>query len=349
MKLLVTTQAVDLDDPVLGFFHRWIEELSKRYEHIEVICLKLGRHTLPPNVSVYSIGKEKGAPRFARRLVYSARFLKLAWRLRNKCDAVFVHMNEEYVMLFGVPWRLAGKRVVLWRNFKTGSWMTPVACKLAHKVCYTSPESFTRRFPNSIQMPIGIDTHFFKPAAQTPEQRTMLFLGRIDQVKRVDEFVAALKRLHGEKVRFFADIVGDPTDPKSTYALEVQNRAGAMALEGVVKMRPSVTNEAARDEFASHAIYANLTPSGSFDKTIGEAAACGCVLVIANNALRGILPQELFADPDDIDSIEHALRAALELPEEKRRAITTNLRAWVEREHSLSLLVDRMTGLFKSI
>lgn len=42
MRLLILTQAVDLDDPVLGFFHRWIVEFAKRFDTIEVICLKAG-------------------------------------------------------------------------------------------------------------------------------------------------------------------------------------------------------------------------------------------------------------------------------------------------------------------
>ena len=46
MKLLIMTQAVDQNDPVLGFFHRWIEEFSRHCERVHVICLKEGEHSL---------------------------------------------------------------------------------------------------------------------------------------------------------------------------------------------------------------------------------------------------------------------------------------------------------------
>ena len=59
MKLLIVTQIVDKNDPILGFFHRWIEEFAKHVEHIEVICLKEGKHKLPSNVHIHSIGKEQ--------------------------------------------------------------------------------------------------------------------------------------------------------------------------------------------------------------------------------------------------------------------------------------------------
>ena len=40
MKLLMTTQALDLDDPVLSAYHGWVKELASRVEKLEVIVLK---------------------------------------------------------------------------------------------------------------------------------------------------------------------------------------------------------------------------------------------------------------------------------------------------------------------
>src|SRR3989338_9057482 len=123
MRLLICTQAVDTTDPVLGFFHGWIVALAKHAEHVHVICLKKGEYRLPSNVLVHSLGKEEG-----RSLIkYTLRFYRSIWSLRNDYDSVFVHMNEEYVLLAGVFWRLLGKRIVLWRNHKKGSWRTRLA------------------------------------------------------------------------------------------------------------------------------------------------------------------------------------------------------------------------------
>jgi hypothetical protein len=47
MRLLIVTQAIDAEDPVLGFFVRWVEELAKKAEMVEVICLKEGNALLP--------------------------------------------------------------------------------------------------------------------------------------------------------------------------------------------------------------------------------------------------------------------------------------------------------------
>ena len=63
MKLLILTQKVDKEDPVSGFFHGWILELSKRFEKVSVICLEKGNFNLPKNVEVFSLGKESGRSR----------------------------------------------------------------------------------------------------------------------------------------------------------------------------------------------------------------------------------------------------------------------------------------------
>ena len=138
MRLLITTQAVDLDDPILGFFHSWIKALSQNCASVHVICLKEGRYNLPSNVRVHSLGKEGGQS----RLKYIWRFYKYIWTLRNEYDSVFVHMNQEYVLFGGKFWRFLGKRVVLWRNHKIGSVWTHVAAMLSNIVCYTSPSAY---------------------------------------------------------------------------------------------------------------------------------------------------------------------------------------------------------------
>lgn len=81
MKLLICTQTVDREDPVLGFFCSWIAEFAKRCEKVTVICLKEGAHTLPNNVVIYSLGKERGA---TSRLKYATRFWKLIRRERGQ-------------------------------------------------------------------------------------------------------------------------------------------------------------------------------------------------------------------------------------------------------------------------
>src|SRR3989344_8116257 len=157
MRLLIVTQKVDKKDPILGFFHRWIEEFAKNFEKVTVVCLEKGEYNLPTNVKVLSLGKEERRS----KAEYISRFYRYIWQERKNYGAVFVHMNQEYVLLAGDIWRLLGKSVYLWRNHAKGNFLTTMAVWLSDKVFYTSPQSFTARFKKAVQMPVGIDTDFF--------------------------------------------------------------------------------------------------------------------------------------------------------------------------------------------
>lgn len=344
MKLLIVTQAVDQDDPVLGFFHRWIESIAAQAEHVRVICLKEGRHALPSNVTVHSLGKEGGRS----RAKYLSRFYTFIRKYRNDYDAVFVHMNQEYVLLAGLFWRMAGKKVVLWRNHKKGSISTLIACRLAHHVCYTSEAAYVSGVTNAVMMPIGIDTDFFAPQAGASMPRSVLFLGRLDPVKNVHVFIAALTHMYEAGTKFTAAIYGSPTDPKSVYAHDVRNQAAVLALEGVLSVHEGVQNDEAARLFATHEVYVNLTPSGSFDKTIGEAMASGAVVVAMNDAVKDVLPGDIFVPNEEPDSAARAITAALNMSEEVRERVKTVSRRYVHEQHSIAKLVAKLMPLLRS-
>lgn len=338
MKLLICTQAIDRSDPVLGFFHRWVEELAKQAEHIHIICLKEGEHALPQNVRVHSLGKEHGAS----KLKYIARFYRYIVAFQDEYDAVFVHMNQEYVLMGGIFWRLFGKRIVLWRNHKKGSWQTRIAAFLAHRVCFTSPDAHVSAFTNAQKMPIGIDTAAFQPSGNTRYKNTILFLGRLDAVKHPDVFLEALAQLSESDVDFSANVYGDPTPGRESYAEGLRERF--KSVKGV-SFLPAVRNDETPAIYAAHTLYVNLTPSGSFDKTIGEAMASGCLVVAANDALRDVLPEELIVNPDDPQSVARAIRAALDMDDARQNELARQCRAYIEREHSLSLLTLKLASI----
>ena len=292
MRLLIITQKVDKADPILGFFHRWIEEFAKNFEKVMVICLEKGEYNLP-GVKVLSLGKEQiGQHRMLAKIIYVWRFYKYIWEERVNYDAVFVHMNEEYVLLAGDIWRLLGKRIYLWRNHAKGNWRTRLAVLLSHKVFYTSPQSFTAQFKKLVQMPIGVDTDFFKPdPSVTRIPNSVLLLGRVSPVKKVLEFID-----WAESKGYQGTIAGPILAKDKDYGEIVQHRV----LDSKIKYIGPVNQEEVRNLYQTHEIYANFTPAGSFDKTIIEATACGCKLEVRNPDLQNFKVED------------HSLRSLME-------------------------------------
>ncbi|MEK7187209.1 MAG: glycosyltransferase [Patescibacteria group bacterium] len=275
MKLLILTQKMAQNDPILGFFHRWVEELAKHYESLTVICLEKGKYDLPGNVQVVSLGKELGISKLKKLFT----FYHLLFTLRKQYDAVFVHMNQEYVILGWKFWKLWGKKIYLWRNHAHGSFLTRFAVLVSDKVFCTSPDSYTARFKKTKLMPVGIDTDFFKPdSAIKKEPNSILFLGRIAPVKKVLEFVEWFNTLDG---KFQATLAGEALPKDKWYEKLVKAQAPER-----IKFISAVTQEEACRLYQSHETYVNFTPAGSMDKTILEAAACGAKVKVENPALK---------------------------------------------------------------
>ncbi len=343
MRVLVCTQAVDQDDRVLGFFHRWIEDLARYAERVEVICLSEGRHALPENVRVHSLGKENGRS----RTKYIVRFFRYVWSLRGEYDAVFVHMNQEYVLMGGVLWRALGKRVVLWRNHKIGTRLTDLACRMANIVCHTSPDAYVTRFVRARRMPIGVDTSIFRIPAKPAPFDTVLFLGRLDPVKKPDVFLAAVDLMARKGIHATVHGYGDPTDSDAPHVAAIRESILRLEDRGAIRWFPGISHDETPGIYASHGIYVNITPSGSFDKTIGEAMASGCIVVAANKAIRGVIPDQLLVEPDSFQDVARGIEAALMLQEDEREAVVRRSAAFIENEHSLKALIGGLVKLLR--
>lgn len=259
-RILIVTQAVDSRDPVLGFFHRWIEEFAKNWSSVQVVCLRRGEMSLPGNVAVHSLGKEKGG----NRLLYTVRFLKYIWTLRDSYDAVFVHMNPEYVVLGGPLWRILGKRVGLWYVHKSVTLYLRVAALFAYRIFSASKESIRIRSTKIQITGHGIDTDFFSPDAAVMRKEHLLSVGRLMRSKRHDLAIQEAGKEH-RAIR----IAGDGPLRAELEALAREHGVKAEFLGGISQVQ-------LRDEYRRAARLIHRSETGSLDKVVLEAAACGC-------------------------------------------------------------------------
>ena len=336
MRMLIITQAADAGDPVLGFFVGWIAELAKRVERVEVICLTEGDHPLPANVRVHSLGKERGVS----RIRYLLNFYAYLWQLRGQYDTVFVHMNQEYVLLAGLLWRLGGKKILLWRNHAQGSISTRLAVLLAHRVLYTSPQSFTARFRKARKMPVGIDTDFFTPDPQVPrEPHSILFLGRIAPVKNADVFIEALNALRQRGVPFSATVAGAALPRDAAYEEGIREQVAVAGLIGQVRFVGAVSQQEARRLYRGHGLYVNLTLAGSMDKTIFEALACKVPVLVANEDLLREIPEPFVTPRGDAKTVASRIESLIAMPADMRSALCEKAFAQVVDRHSVSALM----------
>jgi len=335
MKIIIITQKIDKNDTVLGFFHTWLTELSTKFESVEVICLEKGKFDLPKNVTVYSLGKERGISKIS----FVKNLYKYLFLISGTYDRVFVHMNEEYVLLAGLYWKLKGIPVYLWRNHPKGSLKTRLAVAMSTKVFCTSKSSFTAKFSKTVIMPAGINTKIFKPVPGVVRQKySVCMVGRISPVKRIEVALHAIKILSSHGVQVSLSVIGPVATKDLRYFESLKKYVLDNNLSKTISWKEAVSPEKLPEIYSGYEICLNLTPSGSFDKTIVEASACGTVPLVSNSSLSDFLPTICITgtSPDEVaESIQRLLE-----PKEQVK-IQDELKSFIESQ-SLKELVDRL-------
>lgn len=352
MNLLFVTQKVDARDPVLGFVHHWLEIFASRFEHVTVICLEEGTHSLPKNVRVVSLGKERvqslsGVRYWISRVGFAFRFLKLVFGMGRRDEAVFVHMNPEYVALAGWWWKLKRRIVLLRYNHRAGGMWLRAAAPWATRILYTSDYAYSAHYPNAFKLPAGVDTEIFKSSGAARAPDSIVCLGRISPVKKVEFIIDAALQLAERGHAFHLHLYGAPERGDARYYEAMVHRADRLVRSGRATFHSAVAPDATVQIYNSHEIFVNATPRGSFDKTILEAMACGMVVVCANPSFVGMVPDEFIANEDDAESLAEKLEYALSLSATEKAEYARDLRGEVVKHHSLEKMVDSVLFLFK--
>jgi glycosyltransferase involved in cell wall biosynthesis len=321
MALLVITQKVDRQDPTLGFFHRWLEQWSQAYGELIVICLEKGEVDLPDNVRVLSLGKEEQQSRWQ----YLRRLATYLWQERGHYRSVFVHMNQEYVLLTGWWWRLTAKRILLWRNHAQGNYLTLLAIALADKVFCTSPQAYVAKFKKTVVMPAGVDLRLYQQQVAVVKSDRLLCLGRVSPVKKIDQLILSIGLLKRQGVIINLDIAGPRNNRDAAYYDELQQLVRENSLVEQVRFLPAIPPSELPAFYNHYRWLVNLTPSGSLDKTILEALACGLVVLTSNQFFASHLPAEwMMAEsfgPNDLASRLQSLQGQLQIDPTQDQAI----------------------------
>jgi len=333
MKLLVFTQKVDRADPVLGFFYTWIVEFARIAESVTVICLQEGEHMeLPRNVTVYSLGKEKHISRFQ----YVKNLYQYLFLIRGTYTSVFVHMNQEYVLLAGAYWKYAGIPVYFWRNHSYGNVLTRIAVFLSTKVFCTSTYSFTARFRKTTIMPAGIDTQIYKILPGSVRKKySVCIVGRISPVKHIELGLQAVNYIVQSGGQISLSVIGSPLDRDSEYYDGLKKYVSENSLSQYIQFVSGVPFEQLPVTYNSHEICLNLTDDGSFDKTIVEAAACGCIPLVSNRSLEHLLPSLCITDRS-VTEIANSLKKVLDAHEQVE--IQGQLQGFVNKQSLATLM-----------
>jgi len=349
MKILFITQKVDKNDDVLGAYHRWVEKMAERFERVSVICLYKGRVEMPGNVFIHSLGKEEGLS----KLKYFCNFYKFLWLWRREYDSVLVHMNPVYVILGGLLWKITGKHIFMWYNHPKGNLMVRLGIILSDRVFCTSPFSFAGKFNKTAIVSVGVDINIFDKHRELSKlKNSILCLGRISVVKNIEILIRAAEILDSEGLDFVVNIVGGAvSESDKRYLSGISRMAKDLAGKGKIKFLAPVANNDTPKIYNENGIFVNLTPTGSFDKSIVEAMACGTPVLVSNKTLESFFSSDMIRlcifEENNPRDLANKISYLLSVSASFRDNLGENLREIAVRCHSLDNLMNEFLVYIK--
>ena len=351
MRLLLFNLATDAEDPILGFTTRWICALAEQVEFVHVITMRAGRLEVPANVRVYSVGKEKGYGE-PRRVIEFYKILAGILR-EERVDVCFSHMMPLFTVMAGPVLKLMGIPIITWYAHLNLTWMLRAAHRLSTRMVASVANAYPYRRDKFTAIGQGIDTDLFSPRAEiTPEPIPLILcVGRLSPVKDHPTLINAAGILRGIWHQpYRVAIVGGPaTSRDQPYVLSLHRQVKQLGLEKTVCFEPAVSMDRLPEWYRRSAVNVNMTPTGSGDKVVWEAMACGRLCVVANEGFvptLGTYANQCLFRYGDPEQLAKRLRWALALSDNERARIGDFFREQVVANHSLERLAQNLLQTF---
>ncbi|MFA6339072.1 MAG: glycosyltransferase family 4 protein [Candidatus Paceibacterota bacterium] len=346
MRLLIITQKIDENDGVLGFMHDWIAGFAEQLESVIAVGLSVGEQHLPSNVKVLSLGKESGAS----KIKYLWNFFKYIYQERNNYDEVFVHMNQIYILLGGLVWKMMGKKVSLW--YAHGA--TPTSLKIAEyftDIIFTSTKSGCRLSSKKIKVVgqgINVNRFLLSEERFTNKDRPfrIVTVGRISPVKDYETLINATNEIYLIYKNIEVIIVGGVgIMEQKEYLDRMQGLVTSKSIDHIVSFKGSISNKEILPYLYNADLFVNTSLTGSLDKAMLEAMATGLPVFTCNESMLevlGDLKYRMMFNKRDYVELSEKILEFLELNTEVRQELGTLLRDIVVKDHSLKAFVKKI-------
>jgi glycosyltransferase involved in cell wall biosynthesis len=332
----------------LGFAVGWLRGLAARVDEVDVITMRRGRALLPSNVTIHSLGKERGASEPRRLATFYSELLQILAHRRP--DAVFAHMTPTFAAMAFPFLRARDIPLTLWYAHAKGtSWKLRAAARAADTIVTPSMESFPLQSDRVVITGHGIDTDRFSPSSRGTVRRDeqsytprVISVGRVAPVKRLDVLIEAAARL-GSVEGLSVEIVGPVLPGDEGYARRLRTMIDELSDGPSVSLMPPPTPDDLVSVYRSADVAVNVSDTDSVDKAGLEAMATEVPLVTSNRSLAAIVsavdPQCVVAKGDPLALAEGLMRV-LTMDSRSRAGLGVALRDVVVRDHSLDRLLD---------
>ncbi|MDO8559766.1 MAG: glycosyltransferase [bacterium] len=344
LRLLVVNFEMDECSPVLAWQAGVVNALAQRCAQVLVLTERIGEYRAPANVSVQRLNvRPAGIPyRVGGCLIVLWQCFSLM--RAHRVNACFIHMNHPWAYRLYPAFRRLRVPVLLWYAHGTVTPSLRLALKCVSRVITSTPEGFRIASPKVRIIGQGIDTERFRLPAGTQVRQGLITVGRLSRRKRLDLLLEAMAQLKAllPSHRVHLRIIGAPlTADDNEYVHELHAKKISLGLQNLVEFVGAVPQTELPNIYGSAQLMLNVSETGSLDKVILEALACGCPILTSNPAARETLAAypEFFTATDDPKALAHSLATLLQRASAYQPAA---LRALVSGRHDLNTYAQQI-------
>ena len=292
MKLLVVTFEMDPESRVLAWQLKVVSEFARTCEKVIVLTERLGAWDPPNDMEVHTVPRLFQTPLRWAGAKWLMNLYVFLLCMRYRFDVCFVHMNMEWTYRLYPCFLLFKLPVLMWYAHGTVSQRLHLAHWCATRVVTSSREGF--RIPSEKVRVIGqgVDTSLFTIQEPKHPQLDIVTVGRLSLRKRVHLLIDVMECLRQKQpeMNFRLRLIGCAlTDRDRKYEKNLKDFVAAKKLGCSVDFVGHVPIDSVPEYYRSAFLHLNVSETGSMDKAILEALACGCQVLTSNEAFRSVL------------------------------------------------------------
>lgn len=341
MKLIVVTQHVDPDHPLLGATVPKLRALAGRVDELVVLAESAVPGPLPENCTVRLFAARS-------RLGRGLRFLRALRRELRGADAVLAHMVPLYAVLAAPLARPRGVRVLLWYTQWHASPTLRVAERVANRVLSVEPASFPFASRKLTAIGHGIDAAQIACRSSEPAvpPLRLLALGRYSSVKGYPALIRGVAEASARGVDVRLAVHGPVSnEAEGRHREELTRLTEALGLSDRVVLGEALPRPEALAAVSLANALASATVRGAADKVVLEAALSSVPAIVPDHAFAELVPEELRFRADDPSSIADAFERYAALAPAERRRLGETLRARALAGHTVDSWADAVVRI----
>ncbi len=277
-SLILFNLSMDLDNPVLATTNLWVNEFAKNFNFVYVYSTHVGRYEIPSNVKVTELG---GGTTF-KRVVAIWNLTKTIPILVRNCGQMvaFHHQSPRTAVYPGVLIRFLGIPQGLWYSHSKRPISLTIGSRMMSRIFSSTIDSLPLITKKGLFLGHGIDSRLGIEASDKIliRQNEILFVGRLDPIKRLEECIAAIQESNNKELRLIA--IG-PTSEGHSYIESLIKLSKRLNVE--FRNYGPIPHDQVFFRMASSKMYFSGMRN-SVDKSSLEASSTGCFVITTDIA-----------------------------------------------------------------